>query len=318
MDIQNIGTHEIGHFMGLSDLYSAGDSEKTMYGYGSAGETKKRTLDSDDELGLSYLYPAYNYFISGTVSYDGSGLSGVSMTLSGDKSDSDTTDVNGDYSLSSLSIAYNYTVTPSLTGYDFSPASQSYSPLTNNQTQDFIAYDGSFSGTVKDALAVAISGATITITSGTSSASATSDASGNYQVTPLVPDTYNAQTSKSGYTSQDITGIVVGENSETTGQNFELTVAPPGAGGSSGGGGGGCFIATAAYGIPMVEDERILYEFRDRYLLTNRAGRLFVSLYNRVSPPVANFTRDKETLKAIVRAGLKPLVGIARRMTKSE
>jgi subtilase family serine protease len=56
-DVQNIGTHESGHSLCLSDLYNSSDSEKTMYGYGSPEETKKRTLDQDDIDGITYLYP---------------------------------------------------------------------------------------------------------------------------------------------------------------------------------------------------------------------------------------------------------------------
>ncbi len=59
MDVQNIATHEIGHFSGLADLYSYfSDSEKTLYGYASNGETKKRTFDQDDEDGIRHIYPA--------------------------------------------------------------------------------------------------------------------------------------------------------------------------------------------------------------------------------------------------------------------
>ncbi|MDZ7698922.1 MAG: matrixin family metalloprotease [Deltaproteobacteria bacterium] len=57
-DVQNIGTHEFGHSLSLADLYSSSDSEKTMYGYGSKGETKKRTLAQDDKDGITYLYPS--------------------------------------------------------------------------------------------------------------------------------------------------------------------------------------------------------------------------------------------------------------------
>ena len=56
-DVQNIGTHEFGHTLLLGDLYGGGDTEKTMYGYSSAGETKKRSLHQDDIDGIRYIYP---------------------------------------------------------------------------------------------------------------------------------------------------------------------------------------------------------------------------------------------------------------------
>lgn len=56
-DVQNVATHEFGHFLMLNDLYGAGDTEKTMYGYVIAGETKKRSLDTDDLNGINAIYP---------------------------------------------------------------------------------------------------------------------------------------------------------------------------------------------------------------------------------------------------------------------
>jgi hypothetical protein len=56
-DVQNIATHELGHSLSLDDLYDVADAEKTMYGFASAGETKKRTLDPDDMAGIARLYP---------------------------------------------------------------------------------------------------------------------------------------------------------------------------------------------------------------------------------------------------------------------
>jgi hypothetical protein len=76
-------------------------------------------------------------------------------------------------------------------------------------------------------------------------------------------------------------------------------------------GDGGCFIATAAFGSYMETHVEILRNFRDVYLLTNRAGRAFVSLYYKYSPPVADFIAKHGTLKAAVRCGLYPLVGLS-------
>ncbi len=57
-DVQNVDTHEHGHSLCLVDLYNAADSDKTMYGYVSKGETLKRTLHQDDIDGITYIYPA--------------------------------------------------------------------------------------------------------------------------------------------------------------------------------------------------------------------------------------------------------------------
>lgn len=88
----------------------------------------------------------------------------------------------------------------------------------------------------------------------------------------------------------------------------DVTPAPAG---TSSGGGGGCFIATAAYGSPMEEHVRILRDFRDRFLLTNSAGKVFVDIYYAYSPYVADFIAEHETLRAPVRLGLLPFVGLS-------
>lgn len=56
MDFENIATHELGHSVGLSDLYKGECSEQTMYGYADYGETKKRTLEAGDITGIQKLY----------------------------------------------------------------------------------------------------------------------------------------------------------------------------------------------------------------------------------------------------------------------
>lgn len=56
-DVQDIMTHEAGHWLVLNDLYTAGASEQTMYGYGWTGELKARSLESGDIAGLRKVYP---------------------------------------------------------------------------------------------------------------------------------------------------------------------------------------------------------------------------------------------------------------------
>ncbi|UCE98176.1 MAG: hypothetical protein JSV74_02260 [Dehalococcoidia bacterium] len=55
-DIRNIGTHEVGHIVGLGDLYDNDNSYLTMYGYGSIGETQKISLEAGDKAGAQAIY----------------------------------------------------------------------------------------------------------------------------------------------------------------------------------------------------------------------------------------------------------------------
>jgi hypothetical protein len=73
-------------------------------------------------------------------------------------------------------------------------------------------------------------------------------------------------------------------------------------------GGGGCFIATAAFGSYQAPEVVLLQKFRDRILLTNEPGRLFVEFYYRVSPPIADFIGHDDFLRRAVRLSLMPLI----------
>jgi hypothetical protein len=95
-------------------------------------------------------------------------------------------------------------------------------------------------------------------------------------------------------------------------------VTSGGSGGSSGGGGGGgCFITTAAFGSPLAPEVVILREFRDRYLLTNFPGQVFVSLYYAWSPPVARLISEHESLKVFARTTLYPTVILSQAMLRN-
>ena len=56
MDLQNIVTHELGHGLGLGDVYQTAANQETMYGYAIEGETIKRSLYIGDQTGITKLY----------------------------------------------------------------------------------------------------------------------------------------------------------------------------------------------------------------------------------------------------------------------
>jgi hypothetical protein len=56
MDLQNITTHELGHGLGLADVYDC--PEVTMYGRSDYDEIKKRTLEGPDITGIQEIYGA--------------------------------------------------------------------------------------------------------------------------------------------------------------------------------------------------------------------------------------------------------------------
>ena len=56
---------------------------------------------------------------------------------------------------------------------------------------------------------------------------------------------------------------------------------------------------------------KILRDFRDRFLLGNTVGDSFVRLYYTYSPPIADFIAEHDSLRAMVRISLFPVVGVS-------
>ncbi len=168
---------------------------------------------------------AEKYSISGTIS--GDVVSGVTVTLSGDGSASATTDSSGNYSFTNRANG-DYTVTPSLSGYTFSPSSQDITIDDSNEADiDFTATTSfgtattfSISGTVNGDI---VSGVTVTLT-GDGAASTTTDSSGNYSFTGAANGSYTLTASKTGYTFSPTSISVTVNNASVTGQNFTATI----------------------------------------------------------------------------------------------
>ncbi|NOZ77562.1 MAG: peptidase S53, partial [Acidobacteria bacterium] len=116
--------------------YSAGPGYDLVTGLGS--------VDANALVNGWASSTTTTYSISGTVTENGSGLSGVTVTAG---SKSATTSTSGSYTISGLANG-TYTVTPSKDGYTFTPASQSVTISSANKTGiDFTAAASGGSGT---------------------------------------------------------------------------------------------------------------------------------------------------------------------------
>jgi len=69
-----------------------------------------------------------------------------------------------------------------------------------------------------------------------------------------------------------------------------------------------CFIATAAHGSALDPHVVTLRNFRDKYLLTNPLGNAFCRFYYRHSPPIADFIQRHESMRAVTRWALAPVI----------
>jgi murein DD-endopeptidase MepM/ murein hydrolase activator NlpD len=102
--------------------------------------------DTDNTGNKQFIYDEINiialptgYSISGEVTLKkGTGLSGITMSLTGPTSKSTTTDTNGDYKFTDLNNG-NYTLSPSKSGYTFSPTKLIFTINNNDTKQNFTA-----------------------------------------------------------------------------------------------------------------------------------------------------------------------------------
>ena len=171
--------------------------------------------------------PPQTYSISGLITPVAGG-SGATVTLSGAASASTTADSSGAFTFLGLSNG-TYTLTPSRTGYTFSPTSQNVTVNGANITSgvSFTATATtnptySISGLITPAAGG--SGATVTL-SGAASASTTADSSGAFTFSGLSNGTYTLTPSRAGYTfSPTSQNVIVNGANVTSGVSFTATV----------------------------------------------------------------------------------------------
>lgn len=79
-----------------------------------------------------------------------------------------------------------------------------------------------------------------------------------------------------------------------------------------------CFIATATYGSPLAPEIQILREFREYKLRPSASGQKFISLYEKYSPPFADWLSGQPFARLIVRQFLlSPMIWIIKHIIKS-
>ena len=193
----------------------------TLSGYTFSPTSQNVTVSGADESGIDFDATENTYTISGTVT--GDVQSGVTITLSGDDSDTTTTDLNGDYFFGGITNG-NYTILPSLSDYTFSPTSENVTVSDADETGvDFtsteVIYTYTLGGTVYGDIQ---SGVTMTL-SGDNSGSTTTDLNGDYSFAGLVNGSYTVTPSLSDYTFSPTSEIVTVSDSAETGVDFTAT-----------------------------------------------------------------------------------------------
>ena len=166
---------------------------------------------------------ATSYSVSGTITTSaGAAISGVNVS---NGSSSVSTNSNGAYTFTGLNNG-TYTLTPSLSGYTFSPANRSVSVNGANVTgQGFTgtaaATSFSVSGTITTSAGAAISG--VSVSNGRSSVSTNSN--GAYTFTGLNNGSYTLTPSLSGYSFSPANRSVSVNGANVTGQGFTGTAS---------------------------------------------------------------------------------------------
>jgi hypothetical protein len=125
-------------FSGLSGSYTVTPSKPPCTFAPTSMPVK---VNGEDVTGVNFVATCLTtYSISGKVTRDGSGVSGVAVNLTGTAIKSTTTDTNGNYSFSGLANG-PYTVTPNKSGLSFNPQDRSVDVNGANLTGiDFAAF----------------------------------------------------------------------------------------------------------------------------------------------------------------------------------
>lgn len=158
--------------------------------------------------------PAPTHSISGTAS------AGATLNLSGSAIANTTAAVDGTYSFPNVANG-NYTITPTLTGFTFTPTSQAV--VVNGADVSVPAFTATANPVPTHSISGAVTGDVlggVTITATPGGATASTDASGNYILSGLVDGGYTITPSLTGKTFNPTSASATVSGANVTGVNF--------------------------------------------------------------------------------------------------
>jgi hypothetical protein len=196
----------------------------TMSGYIFNPINLSPTVNGANVQSQNFTATLNTYSISGTITLNGQGLSDVTVSYGGNNSV--MTDGSGAYSISGV-VNGSYTLTPSLAGYTFNPASQALTISGGNATQNFSATiipPSTFSiiGTIT-LNGQGLNGVTVNYGGNNS---VTTNGSGAYIISGVANGSYSLTPSLAGYTFNPTNQTISISGGNAT-QNFSATVIPP-------------------------------------------------------------------------------------------
>jgi RHS repeat-associated protein len=216
--------------------------------------------------------------ISGTVAVGGSGLSGVAFTATNGGTCT-ASNASGQYSCG-VPPGWSGSVTPSLTGYGFTPASRNYTNVTANQTAQNYTATALFqvSGTVTVG-GSPLTGVAFAATNGVTCTS--SDTSGQYSCT--VPQGWSGTVTPSlgGYSITPVSRDYTNVTTSQTGQDYTAA-------------------ATAAWGIFYIHADHL----NTPRLITNQTSQA-VWRWDQVDPFGANAANENPSGLGIFSCNLR-------------
>lgn len=184
------------------------------------------TINGSNIIGQVFVATPITFSVSGTMSTSTGPLSGVAVFLTGPFNVTVTTNTSGVFTFTNIPNG-NYTITPVLTGFSFTPTTRNIAVNCANVTgQNFTATNTVFkvSGRVINQNGAGVANVTVVLTGTGVNRTVTTNIFGNYTITGVANGTYTvAPVSQPGFVFSPTSQSVTVNGSNVTGIRFRRT-----------------------------------------------------------------------------------------------